>query len=242
MKLVPHTGIALQLAVLDGIPGRPNYPHGTHILIRPDDDVLVATEAAYLWMDGNTAGNGPRWLRRHQASRLADVPFRARLVLGAWRYTGSFADLVAVDAQGRPVQRAASTGLYAQAEGKIFQEPEDPNQGLSVFAQIGYASERVNRFTRYTGGGWVYRGLFPGRSGDRLGFAIAVAFNGRPYEAAQSRSGRTVGRAEVDLECTYQAPVTPWFALQGDVQYVEYRPYSTKFSSGSNPDPALVLS
>lgn len=215
-KWVPRSGIALQLAVLDGVPGMPGRPHGTHIRIRPQDGALLTAEAAYLWLDEAVPEGTHRWLRHQQASRLAEIPFRARFALGAWRYTGTFPDLAARDFQGGPVLRKGSTGFYAQAEGQVFSEPDDPGQGLNLFAQMGVANPRVNRFARYVGGGAVYRGMFPGRDEDRFGLAVAAAFNGAPYLA---QAGQADG-AEVDLEWTYLAPVTSRLSLQGDVQYV----------------------
>ena len=216
LKWIPRPRLAFQLAVLDGVPGAPGHPHGTHILIRPNDGALLAAEAAYLWLNGSGVTHGSRWIRRQHASRLTEVPYRDRVALGAWRYTGSFPDLTAVKGNGQPVQRTGSAGLYAQAEGQIFQEPENPEQGLSVFAQIGFASGRVNRFTRYAGGGGVYQGIFPGRDEDQFGFSFAAAWNGEPYLEGQRRAEH----AEVNLEWTYLASVTSWFDLQGDVQYV----------------------
>ncbi|MEJ2051539.1 MAG: carbohydrate porin [Calditrichota bacterium] len=229
IKWIPHTGLALQLAVLDGVPGKPGYPHGTHILIRPGDGALVVAEADYLLLGGATISNGPRWLRRHQASAVSQVPFRARFVLGTWRYTGKFPSLTRISMTGKPAQHKGSNGLYAQAEGQIFREPADPDQGLSAFAQIGLANQQVNRFTRYLGVGCVYRGLVSGRAADRLGFAVAAAFNGQPYEELQRRAGTALDRAEIDLEWTYLAPLSQWFALQGDIQYVIH----------PNTDPSL---
>jgi porin len=49
---------------------------------------------------------------------------------------------------------------------------------------------------------------------------VAAAFNGASYKRARRRSGEAVDGAEVNLELTYLAPVVPWLALQGDVQYV----------------------
>jgi porin len=220
LRLASGFPFSLQLAVLDGVPGRPDEPSGVHIDFGPDDGLLIVTEAAYLFQrDAEPAGRR-RELRSRHVSRTSSVPFRARVAAGAWTYTGTFDDLAAVDGSGDTLPRTGSRGLYALTEGQVFQEPGDPAQGLALYARTGVASERVNRFGAYAGAGAVYTGPFAGRDEDQVGLGVAAAFNGASYKRARRRSGEAVDGAEVNLELTYLAPVVPWLALQGDVQYV----------------------
>ena len=228
LKLVPCAPLALQLAVLEGVPGLPNEPGVVRIRLSPEDGLLIAAEAAYLFWRRSTVD--PRQELRRHASRRAGVPFLARVAVGAWTYTETFDDLTAIEDSGRPLQRAGSRGAYALAEGQVFCEAADPAQGLVLHARAGVASERVNRFGAYTGAGAVYTGLVAGRSVDRLGLGIATAYNGDAYKAKRRRSGEAVEAAEVNIELTYQASMTTWLSVQGDAQYIV----------NPNTDPALA--
>ncbi|MCE2992960.1 MAG: carbohydrate porin [Candidatus Jidaibacter sp.] len=47
LKLQPTKKTYMQVAVLDGVPGDPNNPKGTHILLKKKDGVLLVGEAGY---------------------------------------------------------------------------------------------------------------------------------------------------------------------------------------------------
>lgn len=121
---------------------------------------------------------------------------------------------------GRRRAEGGSRGLYVLAEGRLVREPGTDRQGLSAFGRVGWAGDRFNRFSGYTGAGLVYTGLLPGRDDDRVGLALAAAHNGEAYLRAQRRGGASVTEAEVNLEGTYEVALRPWLSLVGDVQYV----------------------
>ncbi len=223
-RLLPHHAFYVQAVALDGVPGHPDRPAGTHVLFDRDDGLLLAAEAALL-LGMEDEPETPFSARRRRAryrriSRLEDAVYRVKVALGAWRYTARFDDLAAVDGQGVPTQHTDNGGVYALAEGHLWREAADPAQGLWLFARAGVANRRVNRFGAYTGAGAVYVGPLAGRAEDRLGLAVASAFNGDPYQAALRAEGRSVERAEVNLELTYHAPLTSWLAVQADLQVV----------------------
>lgn len=220
LRLVPRAPFAVQLAVLDGVPGQPDKPDGVRIIFGPDDGLLIAAEASYLFRRGGVPASRRQELRRRHVSRTTSVPFHARVAVGAWTYTRTFDTLAAVDDSDRPPQQTASRGLYTLVEGQILRERSDPAQGLTLYARMGIASERVNRFRAYTGAGVVYTGPLAGRDMDQLGVGIAAAHNGAPYKATRRYVGEAVEAAEVNIELTYLAPIVPWLTLQGDAQYI----------------------
>jgi porin len=63
-------------------------------------------------------------------------------------------------------------------------------------------------------------GLFEGRPADEIGLGLAYGQAGSHYLAAQRMQGLPVTNAEKAIELTYLIPVTPWLALQPDLQYV----------------------
>ena len=188
--------LSLQVAVLDGVPGDPNHPRRTTIRLGGGDGVLITAEVDYV--DG--AGT--------------------KLAIGAWRFTARFDDVLATDAAGDPLRRSGNRGIYMLGERMIYREPGRPEQGLVVYARLGFADSDVNQFSNYIGAGAVYTGLLPGRDEDRIGLALAVARNGEPFKDALRAAGARVFDQEIIIELTYRAEVTPWLTLQPDIQYV----------------------
>ncbi len=83
-----------QLAVLDGIPGDPNNPTGTHIILDPDDGVLLAAETGVHRGEGATLWH---W------------------GVGGWHYS----KLSTADAAGNSISPSNNQGLYAFAESAL---------------------------------------------------------------------------------------------------------------------------
>lgn len=177
-----------QFALLDGVAGDPDQPHGTQVGISSDDGALALAEAGIQ----SGAGEG-RFLRA---------------ALGAWHYTTEFDALLAPP--GLPPRRQSGTeGFYALVEGDLYREPGQYLEGLSGFLRIGVADQAVNPIARYAGAGLVYTGLFPGRPGDVLGLGVSAAFNGDDFRAAQALADAPVDAAEVVIELSYWMPWYP---------------------------------
>lgn len=189
----------VQGIALDGVPGDPSNPHGTHIEFNPGDGALGVVEIGH--------ADGDR--------RDSNAPaLRAKYALGAWSYTSSFPDLIDVDAAGRPVQRSGNRGFYALADW-VYHER------LAAFVRTGVANAEVNRYAQCADAGVTYSGLIPGRPDDQLGLATSLARNGDKFlRAAMVAHGVPADRLEADVEITYRAPVTPWLTIQPDVQWV----------------------
>lgn len=202
-----------QAAVMDGVPGRPSAPEGTVVRFAAGDGVLIAAE-----LGTHVGVSGPS--SDALVDRAAPVDARGTLAVGGWAYSTELREWPTVHTVGGVRRSGGSMGIYALAEGRLYREPGTEAQGLSAFGRVGWANDRYNRFGGYTGAGLVYTGLLSGRSGDRAGVAVASAYNGTAYKAAQRRAGRPVADAEINLEGTYAAVITPWLTLTGDVQYV----------------------
>lgn len=205
--------VSLQTIVLDGVPGDPDNTSRTRIKFAHGDGALITTELDY------ENDNG------------------AKLGVGFWHFTEFFDDLRAVDAEGNAVSRHGNQGGYVLGEFWPYRERRDSNQGLAVYGRFGVADEDINQFSNYIGTGLAYTGLFPGRDGDQLGLAMAVAVNGDTFKDAQRDAGKTVKDHEINIELTYHAEILPWLALQPDIQYI------INPGAGANGDleDALVL-
>lgn len=183
-----------QFAMLDGVAGDPDQPHGTQVELGADDGLLFLGEAGY-----RAGGDAGRFLRA---------------AVGAWHYTTDFARLLPTG------EKSGTQGAYALVEGNLYREPGQFIQGLSGFLRVGLADDAVNPIARYAGAGLAYTGFLPSRPGDVLGLGLSVACNGDDFRDAQAQAGAPVDRAETTLELSYWMPLLPWFSLQLDAQYI----------------------
>lgn len=211
LRWLPLSNVSVQGVVLDGVPGDPAAPRGTHVVFGSGDGALIVVEVGYLvgFDDAGPPGRRRRG-RRRLASRAGIGGHTTKLALGAWRYTGR---LEAIEAGAAPTSRSGSHGAYVLAE-------TEPTPGLALFARLGLADGAVNRFTAYTGGGAVWQGPIPARRQDRVGVALAVAHNGEPYRNAIERAGGSATARESVIELTYLARLIESLSAQGDLQYV----------------------
>ena len=157
-------------------------------------DGLILGEIAYL--SRPSSREMPRDIR-FRLGRLAGLPpYKAKLSLGAWHYTGS----------------GQSSGIYILGDRTIY---EQGTRRLAAFGQLGIGDARADRFARYIGTGIVMAAPFRGHDQDELGLAVAAARDSGQYNMQQSAL-----EGETTIECTYLAPITPHLAVQPDLQYV----------------------
>jgi len=245
-EIVPR--LVVQSAVLDGVSGDPNHPSRTEVEIRGGDGVLAATEIAYTWVheEDDVEPEDTHMARRRRRRRVGRgwgaLPYTLKLALGTWLYTTRLPVLDEVDAQGDPVERRGHPGVYLLADYAVTGQGPLTARGLSLFADIGLADGDVEQFSGYVGGGFVYTGLIPPRPADRLGFGVAAAHNSDAFKQSTSTAGFDVADFEIALEWTYHANLTPWLAIQPDVQYVIHPSAATGMANGSaRLDNAVVL-
>lgn len=196
----PESGLYVQYALADGVPGNPDNPKGTHVKVRKRDGSLSIVEigvAPPAPVDG--AGE--------------PVEVFNKVAFGAWRYSKRVDDPLDVDGAGNPVRRHSS-GAYVVAERTLMVESGTASQGLAGFVRFGTASEELYQADWTASVGLRYRGLVPGRDDDVLGVAATVNHASRSYR-------RLVGaeRAQTTYELTYRAQINPWLALMPTVQY-----------------------
>ncbi len=205
-KIQPSRSWYTQAVLLDGVPGDPNNPRGTHVQFNRGDGTLTVVEAGYL------LGKG--------AGEKDDAPGVGKIALGAWHYTAKFPDLIDTDDNGDPVQRSNNSGAYLLAEKRLYDATDDGARGLDGFMRIGFANHDVNRLAHYVQLGAVYTGLLSGRPEDQVGLSMAIATTGSKYRDLLARDGVATTRNEMGWELTYRAPVKSWLTIQPGIQYV----------------------
>jgi porin len=116
--------------------------------------------------------------------------------------------------------RRGNGGGYVTANQLLWRENQRDQQGLSAFARLGLAPRDRNVLDVAGDAGLGYRGLFPGRDGDDFGVGVSVKRYSPEFSDAERRAGSPGRDHETVFEVSYSAKVTPWLAVQPDVQYV----------------------
>ena len=190
----PWDSLTIRAAVLEGKPGDPEDPKDLTVRLRSDEGVLLVSEVDWI-------------------TRPMDT-LELRCMAGFWTYTAAFENLRTGDtARG-------NRGAYVMVEGSLSRAESVVAQELRAFVRFGVADERYNAFGHYLGAGVVVVGPVPGRGQDRLGLALARALTGHEARCTAEAAGTPLDRAETKLELTYRAEITPWFAVQPDLQYI----------------------
>jgi porin len=180
-----------------------------------------------------------RWNHRAEEPGL---PGQAKA--GMWMQTGRLADVLAdttnsgnygwyfiVDQmlhRETPAVPAPAGGQSGEGkavrnvrDGKSFGTPvEKSAQGLGWFGRIAFAPEDRNFLNFYFDTGFTYQGLLPTRDNDVIGIAFAFAQPGATARRSLVDEGSVGVGAEMVLEATYQAQITPWLIIQPDLQFI----------------------
>jgi porin len=216
---LPH--LTLQAAAVDGVPANPSASLGDKFSLSGDQGAMLIGEATYYW--GRSPSSDDAQLLRVQRRRVGrgwgERPYALKVALGVWGYTAPLPQ--AGDPSGTRTRRG-HPGVYLLAEYDVSALDPLDARGLAVFMRLGWADEQVQQISGYTGAGLVYTGLLPPRPNDRTGFGVAVAYFGGPAQDASASEAAVNTNYELDLEWTYRFLVTPWLALQPDVQWVRH--------------------
>jgi porin len=198
-KIEPAPGYYLQAVTLDGVPGDPNNPHGTHVQFNKGDGTLNVIEGAIPLSAAVNAHDN-------------------KLALGAWGYTARFDDWVESDVNGNPV-KSASHGFYAIMEKVLRYKSGSNEESVNSFVRAGKTNADVSpsQFDIAWSAGLVFSGLFEGRDRDQLGIAYAQERNGEKYRAVPGTSQVVYERS---LELTYRYHAMPGLVFQPIAQYL----------------------
>jgi porin len=195
-----ESNFSIQAAVLDGVPGDPDNPKGTHVILNKNDGLLFTAETGY-----------------GQNEESFGAGFE-KYVIGGWYYNSRFSSFAAEDYASSG--HKGNFGVYASAEKFVYSENDNPAQGISAFLRVGYAESTINRFNSYIGAGAIYKGLFDKRDDDVLGIAIAIAGYSSEFIDTFRSELPNISGPEINLEITYSMQLTGWLNIQPDFQYV----------------------
>lgn len=244
-KVVPNANFSLQVGVFDGDPAGParsgadpdpQRRNRTGTNFRTNDPALVIAEAAYAYNiePGSTGEAGTVTLGGwHHFGRFESL-----------RFDGNRVPLASPDSTGIARRFRGDSGLYGIIDQTIYREPDDPNDGASVFVRVAGGPSDRNLIDLYVDAGIAYKGLVPGRSDDTVGIAFALSRVSRTARAFDTDTILATGApgprrsSEAVLEATYQAVLGPGVTVQPDVQYI-FRP-SGGIANSRDPDAGRI--
>ncbi len=196
LRYAPEGKISYSAAVFDGRPGAPDNCNSFDLTLNGDDGYFLIGEAAYV-----------------QSGSL-------KCAAGVWYYTGSFADVCAVDGLEQYFERKDNAGAYLLFDRSLYTEPDEQGGGLNIFTRFGITNDHVNLIRSHFGAGLTYKGPFDGRDEDEIGYAFAYASFGSDFQKLSSFHGESMASFEAAHEVTYRGKLTPWLAVQYNVQYI----------------------
>lgn len=214
-----------QGAVLDGVPGNPNHPRGTHAAIHHKGNGTMNI-AEFGWNPGETGhtfepttpdAGVPVDPVTKAHERAADR--FGKYAVGLWGYSKKVNDLVDTDAAGRPLQRL-SHGWYALAEQTLA--PGSKLGDVSGFFRYSGNEGSTVGIRRATNVGLRFKGMLSGRDQDLFGIAYTRAGMGSKYIASRVANGVAASSKETAVELTYRYQATPWLSLQPLLQRFRY--------------------
>lgn len=213
-----------QAALLDGIPGDPNDPHGTHVRFDKGDGSFAIAE--FGWMPAELG-------HAFEPTQPATVPQSpvmvvherfdtvAKYAVGLWRYSAKADDLAAVDGDGNPL-RQRSWGGYVLAERTLFSIADNPLRRLGVFARYSMTDGRSTPLRDAINIGISIRGPLAAREDDLLGIGFTRGRHSTAWRKAQSLLGIDTARAEDAIEVSYRAQFTRKLYVQPLWQHIQH--------------------
>lgn len=150
--------------------------------------------------------------------------------LGAWYDSGRFPDQRFTASGGLLAEGGVARmdsnnySIYGVADQAIWREEGGPRMA-SVFGRLMGAPGDRNLVDWNLNAGLNLKGLVPGRCDDTLGIGYGWAhISGAAADFDRDSSSGSfpypVRDSESFIELTYQCPITPWWTIQPDLQYI----------------------
>ena len=212
-------------AILDGIPGDPRQPTGTHIRFDKGDGSFAIAEVGWMPIEYGHVfePTGPtRMLQTPELRAHEKYEGHGKYAAGLWRYSSKVADQFLTDGAGNPLKKP-SWGGYLLGERSLFGIGDEPGRYLTGFARYAFTDGDSTPLSAQLNLGVSVRGLFAARTDDILALAWTEARLASKFRAAQWRdNGMLTTRNETAVELTYRAALTPWLSVQPNLQWIRH--------------------
>lgn len=141
---------------------------------------------------------------------------RVRGTLGVWRYTRKPEDMYETGPDGRPLRKPAQ-GAYAVIEGDLLQA--GGGSQVTAFLRAGLSDPHTTPFHGGFQTGVLMAPALASRPDSQVSLGLHHAWTSDHFRAAMREAGGRPGNETV-AELTYADQLTPWLALQPDVQWI----------------------
>lgn len=216
-SIFPLTGLAARIrvnptresygmvAVLDGTPGDPDHPHGTHIDLGKGGALLV-TE----W--GLTPG-------KIDEGDKTSVP--NKYAVGAWLYTKRPDEFDGTGTALPNPNQQHSDGVYVITQRRLQDSSKENHAGqIDAFARAGFADAETNIFDTALSVGITLASPFGEPDGTEIGLGLHNAHKSEDFRRASGIAGKPQRNWEGGAELYYRLQALEWVALQPDLQYL----------------------
>lgn len=107
---------------------------------------------------------------------------------------------------------SSNCGMYYSFDQYLYQEAEDPSQGVGLFGRFGWARQSVTPIAHFYSMGVGGKGVLPERDRDTfgVGYFYSDLSNDLPYWF----------HSEQGIEAYYNIQVTPWLHISPDLQVI----------------------
>ena len=198
LRWEPTPALSFRAAAFSGDVGtQTTYPHQVSLRLRPENGVLLLVEGAY---------------KTRQDPNSSGLP--STFKLGTFYDRKPFADSL-----GGPIHDS-NYGGYLVADQQMYRESSNDGsaRGLSVYSRVGFAPKDRNLVDFDAEAGLNYVGLVRARARDIVG--VGVAYTHISTDSRLPLGQPSAGYREELIEVSYLAPVTDWFSVQPDFQYI----------------------
>lgn len=167
--------------------------------------------------------------------------------VGFWYNTDHFDDqrnddsglsLANLASSGTAASHRGNYSFYAVADQMVWRPNPDESRSIGVFARVMAAPGDRNLVSVSANAGIVMKAPFPTRDNDSIGLGLAYIKVGNHAHDLDLDTRSILGSpygvrtSETAVEATYQYQATPWWIIQGDLQY------TFNAGAGQNPNDA----
>ena len=204
--------IRMKVCILDGVPGDPDNLKSNEIHLSKEDGALLASEFS-IYTDRNFTRERNiiernYETRRRKVGRDFEASRNDKINIGFWYFTSDFREI-------NDSLSKENTNMGAYIGMQKYIRINQKNDHLSLFLRFGLANSHFNFFgTSLSGGIVLGNPFFKMRDSFGLGFSSGYKGNKHPLSKGDFNN------AETALEFTYSLPLTSWFLLQPDIQYI----------------------
>jgi porin len=211
-------------ALMDGVPNDPARPKATAIRFARGDGAFVIGEVGWMPLEtGHTFEPVDPSRVRQQPEMAAHEKYGglSKYAIGFWRYGNRVPDQFDVDANSTPLQRR-SQGGYLLAERTLFSLGGEAGHDVTAFGRYAFSSGHSIAIDRMWNLGLRVRGPLASRPDDSLAIGWTRSRLAPKWRAVQAAAGADTASAEKAFEITWRAAITPWLALQPNLQHVRH--------------------